>query len=203
MEHYRESPLVQKAISDLQTILDHRNAIQNRSAERDADSDEVCYEVNSMYLHIQEASDGSWDYTLYDNQLRKIDGRQLGDSDTPLSEVRDDLISDILHGDKKPVPKISIEQFEQMMDDKEHNLKSPIFPKSLPEIYDTPEMDTWRICHQANYACKEQFDKEYGSAYHDRHVPKFLQAMTVVTIPASKKLQAMFIFPALLMIITM
>ena len=178
VEHYKESPLVQKAISDLQTILDDRTAMQKRSAERDADPDEVCYKVSSMYLHIQEASDGGWDYTLYDNQLREIDGGQLGDPDTPLSEVRDDLISDILHGDKKPVTEIPMEQFEQMMDEKEHNLKCPIFPKSLPEVYGTPEMDTWRICHQANYACKIQFDKEYGPAYHDRRVPEFLQEMT-------------------------
>lgn len=178
VEHYKESPLVQKAISDLQAILDHRTAMQQRSAERDADPDEVCYKVSSMYLHIQEASDGCWDYTLYDNQLRKIDGGQLGDPDTPLSEVRDDLISDILHGDKKPVTEIPMEQFEQMMDEKENNLKCPIFPKSLPEVYGTPEMDTWRICHQANYACKIQFDKEYGPAYHDRRVPEFLREMT-------------------------
>lgn len=112
VEHYKESPLVQKAISDLQAILDHRTAMQQRSAERDADPDEVCYKVSSMYLHIQDASDGCWDYTLYDNQLRKIDGGQLGDPDTPLSEVRDDLISDILHGDKKPVTEIPMEQFE-------------------------------------------------------------------------------------------
>ena len=178
VEHYKESPLVQKAISDLQTILDHRTAMQQRSAERDTDPDEVCYKVSSMYLYIQEASDGCWDYTLYDNQLREIDGGQLGDPDTPLSEVRDDLISDILHSDKKPVTEIPMEQFEQMMDEKEHNLKCPIFPKSLPEVYGTPEMDTWRICHQANYACKIQFDKEYGPAYHDRRVPEFLQEMT-------------------------
>ena len=178
VEHYKESPLVQKAISDLQAILDHRTAMQQRSAERDADPDEVCYKVSSMYLHIQEASDGCWDYTLYDNQLREIDGGQLGDPDTPLSEVQDDLISDILHDDKKPVTEIPMEQFEQMMDEKEHNLKCPIFPKSLPEVYGTPEMDTWRICHQANYACKIQFDKEYGPAYHDRRVPEFLREMT-------------------------
>lgn len=178
VEHYRESPLVQKAISDLQTILDRRAVMQQRSAEREADPDEVCYRVSSMYLHIQEASDGSWDYTLYDNQLKEIDGGQIGDSDTPLSEVRDDLTAEILHGDKKPVPEIPIEQFEQMLTDREQNMKCPIFPKSLPEVYGTPEMETWRICHQANCACKEQFDKEYGPAYHDHQVPEFLQKMT-------------------------
>lgn len=57
-------------------------------------------------------------------------------------------------------------------------MKCPIFPKSLPEVYGTPEMDIWRICHQANCACKEQFDKEYGPAYHDHQVPEFLQKMT-------------------------
>lgn len=77
VEHYKESPLVQKAISDLQTILDHRTAMQQRSSERATDPDEICYKVSSMYLHIQEASDGCWDYTLYDNQLREIDGGQL------------------------------------------------------------------------------------------------------------------------------
>ena len=178
VEHYKESPLVQKAISDLQAILDHRTAMQQRYAEKDADPDEVYYKVSSMHLHLQEASDGCWDYTLYDNQLREIDGGQLGDPDTPLSEVRDDLISDILHGDKKHVTEIPMEKFEQMMDEKENNLKCPIFPKSLPEVYGTPEMDTWRICHQANYACKIQFDKEYGPAYHDRRVPEFLREMT-------------------------
>lgn len=178
VEHYKESPLVQKAISDLQTILEHRAAMQQRSAERETDPDEVCYKVSSMYLHIQEASDGSWDYTLYDNQLKEIDGGQIGGSATPLSEVRDDLVTEILPGNNKPVPEIPIEQFEQMLTDREQNLKCPIFPKSLPEVYGTPEMDTWRICHQANCACKEQFDKEYGPAYHDHQVPEFLQKMT-------------------------
>lgn len=178
VEHYRESPLVQKAISDLQAILDHRAAVQKRLAERAADPDEVCYKVSSMYLHIQEASDGSWDYTLYDNQLREIDGGQTGDSGTPLSEVRDDLVADILHGNQKDVPEIPVEEFEQMLTDREQNMKCPIFPKALPEVYGTPEMENWRICHQANSACKEQFDKEYGIAYHERRVPEFLQEMT-------------------------
>lgn len=178
VEHYRESPLVQKAISDLQTILDCRNALQKRSEERNADPNEVCYQVGSMYLYIREASDGSWDYTLYDHQLKDIDGGQIGDSDTPLSEVRDDLVAEILHSDAKPVPEIPVNQFEQMLDDKEQNLKCPIFPKSLPEVYGTSEMETWRICHLANSACKEQFDKEYGTAYHERRVPEFLQEMT-------------------------
>ena len=178
VEHYKESPLVQKAISDLQTILEHRAAMQQRSAERETDPDEVCYKVSSMYLHIQEASDGSWDYTLYDNQLKEIDGGQIGDSATPLSEIRDDLVAEILHGNEKPVPEIPVEQFEQMLTDREQNLKCPIFPQSLPEVYGTPEMDTWRICHQANCACKEQFDKEYGPAYHNHQVPEFLRKMT-------------------------
>lgn len=178
VEHYRESPLVQKAISDLQAILDQRASMQRRSEEREADPDEVCYKVSSMYLHIQEASDGSWDYTLYDNQLKEIDGGQIGGPDTPLSEVRDDLVADILPGDKKVVPEIPIEQFEQMLTDKEQNMKCPIFPKALPEVYGTPEMETWRICHQANCACKEQFDSEYGPAYHEHRVPEFLQEMT-------------------------
>lgn len=177
VEHYKEHPLVQKAITDLQAILDARTAAQERAAEREADPDEVCYKVGSMYLHIQEASDGSWDYTLYSSQLGQIDGGQIGTPETPLSEVRNDLVTELSYGSKKTVTEIPIEEFEQMMADREQSLKCPIFPKTLTEVFGTPELETWRICHRANTACKEQFDKEYGPAYHDRQVPEFLQKM--------------------------
>ena len=177
VEHYKDSPLVQKAISDLQTILDSRAAEQERSTERAADPSEICYQISSMYLHIQEASDGSWDYTLYGNQMNEIDGGQIGDSATPLSEVRDGILSELAYDRKKLIAEIPMETFEQMLADKEQNLKCSIFPKTLQEVFGTPEMETWRICHQANCACKEQFDKEYGAAYHARQVPEFLQKM--------------------------
>ena len=52
--------------------------------------EEASFRVSSMYLHIQRASDDSWDYTLYDSQLAEIDGGQVGDASMTFAQAKAD-----------------------------------------------------------------------------------------------------------------
>lgn len=69
------------------------NTIRNAANEMIADIDRNllyveqektktgCYRLNNgQYLSMQEASDGSWDYTLYSSKGSTMDGGQIGDS---------------------------------------------------------------------------------------------------------------------------
>ena len=57
---------------------------------------ETVFKIGSMYLHIQDASDGSWDYTTYDSRLQDMDGGQIGDPSMKLATALYDIIQD--HG---------------------------------------------------------------------------------------------------------
>ena len=45
-----------------------------------------------MYLHIQDASDGSWDYTIYDSRLQDMDGGQIGEPSMKLATALYDIL---------------------------------------------------------------------------------------------------------------
>lgn len=63
----------------------------------------------------------------------------------------------------------------------EEPTKSTIVPLSsltFAEAKEKGEIDAWRASRKETEACAEQFDKEFGMAYHERQMPEFLADMT-------------------------
>ena len=47
--------------------------------EQPVQQTEAAFRVGNHYLEVHEASDGSWDYTVYGHNYREVDGGQLGE----------------------------------------------------------------------------------------------------------------------------
>lgn len=63
------------------------------------------------YLEIHVASDGSWDYTLYDAQYLEIDGGQIGDADMSYDTATEEILKS--HGlGTKTVKPMDVEELE-------------------------------------------------------------------------------------------
>ena len=85
--HYRNSALVQQAIKEC------REELNQRMGERESGIEAGAYYVGEdKYLSMQSASDGSWDYTLYDKDFKEIDGGQIGDASMSFAEARNEIL---------------------------------------------------------------------------------------------------------------
>lgn len=139
---------------------------------------ETVFKIGSMYLHIQDASDGSWDYTVYDSRLQAIDGGQIGDPSMKLASA----LYDIIQGQglsKTAIPEeISLDAFEQLCQEQEERLHCPVCHMTFSEALENDSVKAWKESHLANISCADQFDNEYGARYHARDVPAFLKEMT-------------------------
>lgn len=139
---------------------------------------ETVFKIGSMYLHIQDASDGSWDYTIYDSRLQDMDGGQIGDPSMKLATALYDIIQ--AQGlSKTAIPEeISLDTFEQLRQEQEERLHCPVCHMTFSEALENNSVKEWKESHLANISCADQFDNEYGARYHARDVPAFLKEMT-------------------------
>lgn len=89
---------IRKAASEMINDIDGhmKLLLQEKEQENTQDSKQVeaAYHIGNHYLEIHEASDGSWDYTLYGHNFREVDGGQISDSDTMTIEVAAKEIAD-------------------------------------------------------------------------------------------------------------
>lgn len=92
--HGKETPelktslgTIRKAASELISqieghILELQQEREDKAADLAEQPEQVegCYKVGDKhYLEIHEASDGSWDFTIYGHNYREVDGGQLGE----------------------------------------------------------------------------------------------------------------------------
>lgn len=89
---------IRKAASEMINDIDGhmKLLLQEKEQENTQDSKQVeaAYQIGNYYLEIHEASDGSWDYTLYGHNFREVDGGQISDSDTMSIEVAAKEVAD-------------------------------------------------------------------------------------------------------------
>lgn len=89
---------IRKAASEMINDIDGhmKLLLQEKEQENTQDSKQVeaAYQIGNYYLEIHEASDGSWDYTLYGHNFREVDGGQISDSDTMTIEVAAKEVAD-------------------------------------------------------------------------------------------------------------
>lgn len=108
--HYRNSELVQQAISEC------RNELKERGIVRDDVIMTSAYIVGEdHYLTIQRASDDSWDYSLYDKEFNLIDGGQMGDGEMSFAQARNEILEsfDLMQEDIRNVNPEMVEQKAQ------------------------------------------------------------------------------------------
>ncbi len=170
IDHYRNNPKIQQAMEQL------KNIFSVPEYKKEQEPDEAAFQVGNHYLHIQSATDGSWDYTYYNQFMEVIDGGQIGDDTMRFSLAKDEIV-ELLDLSSSALSQIPMEQFEDMLDKHENDLNCPVYHKDLKQARADGEMDAWRISHHATTACAEQFQKEYERAYENRQVPQFLQQM--------------------------
>lgn len=89
---------IRKAASEMINDIDGhmKELLQEKEQENTQDSKQVeaAYQIGNHYLEIHEASDGSWDYTLYGYNFREVDGGQISDSDTMTIEMAAKEVAD-------------------------------------------------------------------------------------------------------------
>ena len=108
--HYRNSELVQQAISEC------RNELKERGIDRDDGIMTSAYIVGEdHYLTIQRASDDSWDYSLYDKEFNLIDGGQMGDGEMSFAQARNEILEsfELMQEDIRNVNPEMVEQKAQ------------------------------------------------------------------------------------------
>lgn len=170
IDHYRNNPEIQQAMNTLKTLFSVPEFEQGQEPE------EAVFQTDNHYLHIQSATDGSWDYTYYNQFMEVIDGGQIGDEDMRFSQARDEIVEllDLSHSSLSPVP---TETFEDMLDRHENDMHCPVYHKDLKQARADGELEQWRISHHATETCAEQFRSQYERAYENRQIPQFLQQM--------------------------
>lgn len=114
------------AIRDAELITDYvmkhapialekiHNETKNLSIEVDLNAKEAAYQLEDNYLELHIAADGSWDYTIYDQNLSAVDGGQLGEEG---KMKMDEAILGIIamHGlSSSSITQIPIDEFEDL-----------------------------------------------------------------------------------------
>lgn len=94
------------------------NEIRDRGLEENFYSNEesVYLLENGNYLYIQSI-DFVYDYTIYDNNLRGLDGGQLDNFDNNIEKIRDEILT--MHDmPKDNLREIAVDEFEKLQEEK-------------------------------------------------------------------------------------
>lgn len=94
------------------------NEIRDRGLEENFYSNEesVYLLENGNYLYIQSI-DSVYDYTIYDNNLRGLDGGQLDNFDNNIEKIRDEILT--MHDmPKDNLREIAVDEFEKLQEEK-------------------------------------------------------------------------------------
>lgn len=74
---------IRKAASEMIHDIDENIKQLNLEQEKEVSvKKEAAYSIGNYFLEVHEASDGSWDFTLYGGNYRELDGGQIGNSET-------------------------------------------------------------------------------------------------------------------------
>ena len=98
--------------------------VQRMPAELSQHEQEAAYRLDDgTYLYVQ-TSDNGYDYTLYDSNMKDLDGGQLDNPDLSMTAARDEILA--LHElHPSAIESIPIEDFEQLWDAAEQAAQQP------------------------------------------------------------------------------
>ena len=114
--------------------------VQREPAALSQQEQENAYRLDDgTYLYVQ-TSDNGYDYTLYDSNMKDLDGGQLDNPDLSMTAARDEILA--LHElHPSAIESIPIEDFEQLRDAAEQVVQQPEHTFSIYQLKDGDE--TW------------------------------------------------------------
>ena len=119
-------------------------AVQRVPAELSQQEQEAAYRLDDgTYLYVQ-TSDNGYDYTLYDSNMKNLDGGQLDNPDLSMTAARDEILA--LHElHPSAIESISIEDFEQLQEAAEQTAPQPESTFSIYQLKDGEETRDYRF----------------------------------------------------------
>ena len=119
-------------------------AVQRVPAELSQQEQEAAYRLDDgTYLYVQ-TSDNGYDYTLYDSNMKNLDGGQLDNPDLSMTAARDEILA--LHElHPSAIESISIEDFEQLQEAAEQTAPQPESTFAIYQLKDGEETRDYRF----------------------------------------------------------
>ena len=118
--------------------------VQRMPAELSKQEQEAVYRLDDgTYLYVQ-TSDNGYDYTLYDSNMKDLDGGQLDNPDLSMTASRDEILA--LHElHPSAIQTISIDDFEQLQEAAEQTATQPERSFSIYQLKDGEETRDYRF----------------------------------------------------------
>lgn len=109
--------------------------VQREPAAQPQQEQEAAYRLDDgTYLYVQ-TSDNGYDYTLYDSNMKDLDGGQLDNPDLSMTAARDEILA--LHElHPSTIETVSMEDFEQLQDAAEQTAQQPENTFSIYQLKD-------------------------------------------------------------------
>ena len=118
--------------------------VQRVPAELSQQEQEAAYRLDDgTYLYVQ-TSDNGYDYTLYDSNIKDLDGGQLDNPDLSMTAARDEILA--LHElHPSAIESISIEDFEQLQEAAAQTAQQPENTFSIYQLKGDEETRDYRF----------------------------------------------------------
>ena len=118
--------------------------VQRMPAELSKQEQEAAYRLDDgTYLYVQ-TSDNGYDYTLYDSNMKDLDGGQLDNPDLSMTDARDEILA--LHElHPSAIETISIDDFEQLQEAAEQTATQPESTFAIYQLKDGEETRDYRF----------------------------------------------------------
>ena len=118
--------------------------VQRMPAELSKQEQEAAYRLDDgTYLYVQ-TSDNGYDYTLYDSNMKDLDGGQLDNPDLSMTAARDEILA--LHElHPSAIETISIDDFEQLQEAAEQTATQPESTFAIYQLKDGEETRDYRF----------------------------------------------------------
>lgn len=118
--------------------------VQRMPAELSKQEQEAAYRLDDgTYLYVQ-TSDNGYDYTLYDSNMKDLDGGQLDNPDLSMTAARDEILA--LHElHPSAIESISIDDFEQLQEAAEQTATQPERSFSIYQLKGGEETRDYRL----------------------------------------------------------
>ena len=118
--------------------------VQRMPAELSKQEQEAAYRLDDgTYLYVQ-TSDNGYDYTLYDSNMKDLDGGQLDNPDLSMTAARDEILA--LHElHPSAIESISIDDFEQLQEAAEQTATQPERSFSIYQLKGGEETRDYRF----------------------------------------------------------
>ena len=124
------------------------------------------------YIEVH-ATDGGFDYSLYDSSMKLKDGGFVPDEDTTAHSVMKSLCTELGVMDDE-ITILDYEEFQEKaakaIEITPSYVEVPIYHEMANYAYEADEMDAYRASHLANIACRDSIETAINENYGDNRL---------------------------------